>query len=310
MEFKHYSVMKTELVNSLNIKSSGVYIDGTLGGGGHSELIVQKLGKDGRLICIDRDIDAIEAARKRLSQWQDKIILVKDNYSNIKEITQANGFNTIDGAIFDLGISSYQIDNTLRGFSYSNNAPLDMRMDQSQVLTAKNVVNGLGKQELKDILFEYGEERYADLIVRSIIKNREEKPIETTGELAEIIKDAVKKIRYDGGHPAKRTFQAIRIYVNDELTKIGSTLDDTIEILNKDGIISVLTFHSLEDRIVKKIFVKNEKPCICPPDFPVCVCKNKPKIKILTKKPLYPSNEEIKENPRSQSAKLRTAQKL
>ena len=310
-QFNHYTVMKNEAVSALNINQDGIYIDATLGGGGHSFEIVKKLGDNGKLIAIDRDIEAIEFAKNRLKEFEKKICFVKDNYGNIKDILNQLGYDKIDGALIDLGVSSYQIDSPHRGFSYmKKDSILDMRMDKEQPLTAKTVVNEFEKDKLKEILYNYGEERYTEIIVREIIKYRKTKAVETTGELADIIKDAVKNVRYDGGHPAKRTFQAIRIFVNNELGEIEPTVDTLIDKLKPKGRIIVIAFHSLEDRLIKRCFNKHEKGCECPAAFPICVCGRKPTIKTITKKPAYPSKEEIAENSRSESAKMRVAEKL
>lgn len=308
MEFNHFPVMKTEAVNFLNIKPGGVYCDLTLGGGSHSEEIAKRL-TTGKLIAVDRDIEAINFSKEKLKDYQDKIYFVKDNYVNIKEIVKSLGFEKINGAIIDLGISTHQI-TADRGFSYTLDSALDMRMDRDQKLTAAEAVNTLDKNKLREILYTYGEERYSEIIVREIIKRRQEKPIETTLELAEIIKYAVRNIRYTGGHPAKRTFQAIRIFVNSEIENIEPTLDSVEQILETNGILSVISFHSGEDKIVKRCFAKYEKNCVCPQDFPVCVCGKKATSKVLTKKPVYPSKEEIEKNPPSESAKLRVLEKL
>ena len=309
-QFNHYTVMKDEAVSALNIKQDGIYVDATLGLGGHSFEIARKLGDNGKLIAIDRDAEAIEFAKTRLKDFAKNIVYVKDNYSNITDILNDSGCGKIDGVLIDLGVSSYQIDSPHRGFSYMKNSELDMRMDREQTLTARTVVNEFEKDKLKDILYNYGEERYTELIVREIIKKREEGDIKTTLELVNIIKSAVKNIRYDGGHPAKRTFQAIRIYVNDELGKIEPALDMLVESLNPQGRIVVIAFHSLEDKIVKRCFNRYEKGCECPSVFPVCICGRTPTLKTITKKPVYPSKEEIAENSRSESAKMRVAEKL
>jgi 16S rRNA (cytosine1402-N4)-methyltransferase len=307
--------MKNEAITALNINQGqgGLWIDTTLGGGGHSLEIVKKLGGSGKLIAVDCDSEAIDFARLRLKEYEDKIHYVKENYANITDILNKLGYGEdikIDGALMDCGISSYQIDSVHRGFSYMKDAPLDMRLDKDQTLTAEVIVNKFEGNKIKEILYNYGEEKYAKLITEKIIKQREIKPIETTGELAEIIKGAVKNIRYDGGLPAKRTFQAIRICVNGELEKIEPALSALIERLKPGGKIVVINFHSLEDSIVKRCFKKYEKGCDCPPSFPVCICGKQPMIKILTKKPVYPSEKEIAENSRSESAKMRAAEKL
>lgn len=310
-EFNHIPVMPDECISSLNIKPDGIYFDCTLGGGGHSELIVKRLGENGRLICIDRDTDAISAASKRLACYSDKITYVHDNFSDILNIAKRLGIDKIDGALFDLGVSSYQLDTAERGFSYNNDAPLDMRMDRSSPLTAYDVVNTYPEEEIRKLLYEYGEEQNAYRIASEIIKTRLIKPIETTFELVEIIKKvAPKKSLYEGHHPAKKTFQAIRIEVNGELSIIAPALEDTVSLLAPGGRIAVLTFHSLEDRAVKQVFVRLEKGCTCPPSFPVCVCGKKPQIRLLTRKPQLPTEEETGINRRSHSAKLRAVEKI
>ena len=308
IQYNHYPVMLKESLEYLAVKPEGLYCDLTLGGGSHSLEIVKRLG-GGKLIAVDRDIDAINFSREKLKDYKDKIYFVKDNYVNIKDIVKNLGYEKISGALIDLGISSYQIESD-RGFSYVKNSQLDMRMDRGQSLTAADVVNNFDKHKLLDILYSYGQERFSELIVREIIKRRGEKYIGTTLELADIIKNAVKTVRYDGGHPAKRTFQAIRIWVNQEIENIEPTLDSVEEMLESGGNFAVISFHSLEDRIVKKCFGKYGKDCICPPDFPICVCGKRATSKIITKKPVYPSKSETEENPRSESAKLRVLQKL
>lgn len=308
MEFNHYPVMKTEAVGYLNISPGGIYCDLTLGGGSHSEEIAKRL-EGGKLIAVDRDAEAIEFSREKLKNYREKIFFVKDNYLNIKNIIKSLGYEKIDGALLDLGVSTHQIESG-RGFSYIKDSALDMRMDKEQKLTAAEVVNAFDKNKLKQILYQHGEERYAELIVREIIRQREKKPVETTAELAGIIKYALKNINYTGGHPAKRTFQAIRIFVNGETENIGPALDDLEKMTKKGGRIAVISFHSGEDRIVKKCFAQYEKNCVCPKDLPVCVCGKKPTSRILTKKPVYPDKKEIEINPASGSAKLRVLEKL
>ena len=310
MEFNHYPVMKNEAVEYLNIDPDGIYVDATLGGGSHSLEIVKRLEK-GRLIAIDRDIDAVKYSAEKLKDFikKDKICIVKDNYVNIRDIVKNLGYEKINGVIADLGISSYQIDAD-RGFSYIKDSALDMRADRDQKLTAFEVVNTFEKNRLKNILYNYGEERYASEIIKEIIRRREEKKIETTLELAEAAKYAVRNVKYDGGHPAKRLFQALRIFINDEIVNIEPTIDSIVQILDRGGRCVCIAFHSLEDRSVKQSFIKYEKGCVCPPDFPVCVCGKKPSVKIITKKPVYPTKEEIRENPRSESAKMRVMEKL
>ncbi|MCL2773160.1 MAG: 16S rRNA (cytosine(1402)-N(4))-methyltransferase RsmH [Oscillospiraceae bacterium] len=310
MDFNHYPVMKNEAVEYLNINPDGFYVDATLGGGSHSLEIVKKLDK-GRLIAIDRDIDAVKHSEEKLKDFieKDKICIVKDNYVNIKDIVKSCGYEKINGVLVDMGLSFYQIEAD-RGFSYIKDSALDMRMDRDQKLTAFEVVNTFEKDALRDILYNCGEERYTDMIVREILKRRENKKIETTSELADIAKYAVRNVKYDGGHPAKRLFQALRIFINEEIVNIEPTIDAIEQILEKSGRCVCITFHSLEDRAVKKSFAKYEKGCVCPPDFPVCVCGKKPTIKLITRKPLYPSATEIGENPSSASAKMRVMEKL
>ncbi|MCJ7856359.1 16S rRNA (cytosine(1402)-N(4))-methyltransferase RsmH [Lachnospiraceae bacterium NSJ-143] len=306
MEFRHVSVLLNECIEGLNIKEDGVYVDGTLGGGGHSFEIARRLGKGGRLIGIDQDTDAINAARERLSEFGDKITFVHDNFENVKEIFKNLGLEKADGFLIDIGVSSFQLDEAERGFSYMQDAPLDMRMNSESELSAYDVVNSYSEEALDNVIFKYGEERWAKRIAQFIVKERENKPIETTFELVDIIKKAIPKgARKDGPHPAKRTFQAIRIEVNRELEILEKTIDDMTDLLNTEGRLCVITFHSLEDRIVKNAFRKQENPCTCPPEFPVCVCGKKPKGRIITRKPVLPSSEELKENHRSRSAKLR-----
>lgn len=308
-EFNHFSVMLGECIDALNIKPDGIYVDCTLGGGGHSEQIAKRLD-GGRLICIDRDADAINAAKKRLAPYADKITYVQDNFSNIKNILLSLGTEKINGVIFDLGVSSYQLDTAERGFSYNSDAPLDMRMDRSAPLSAYDVVNGYPESELRRILYEYGEEQNAPKIARAIVGKREEKPIETTFELVDIIKSvAPKKALLEGHHPAKQTFQAIRIEVNGELEIIETSIRSFVKRLNPKGRLAIITFHSLEDRIVKETFADLVKGCICPKEFPVCVCNRKPEGKVLTKKPITATQDELERNSRSKSAKLRVFEK-
>lgn len=309
MEFKHYSVLLNESVGALNIRDDGIYVDGTMGGGGHSYEILSRGA--GRLIGIDQDAEAIAASKKRLKEFADKIVTVNRNFSEIKAILRELGVEYIDGAVLDLGVSSYQLDNAERGFSYMHDAPLDMRMNRSIQLSAREVINNYSEDELTKIFYEYGEEKWSRRIAKFIVEARKEREIETTGELAEIIKAAIpKKARIEGGHPAKRVFQAIRIEVNGELQILEKALCDFIDVLKPGGILSVITFHSLEDRIVKKTFARLAQGCTCPKDFPVCVCGNKPTIKVVTRKPVLPSEQELEENSRSKSAKLRIAEKL
>ncbi|HAR91537.1 MAG TPA: 16S rRNA (cytosine(1402)-N(4))-methyltransferase [Eubacterium sp.] len=306
MDFNHVSVLLDETIEGLNINPDGIYFDGTLGGGGHSYEILKRLTGKGILIGVDRDGDAIDAASERLKEFEGKFQLVRSNYSEIETILNDLKISKIDGIVLDLGVSSYQIDNLERGFSYKEDAPLDMRMDQRQLLNAADVVNGYTEEQLIAMLRDYGEERYAKSIAKAIIEGRKDKPIATTQELSDIVKNAVpKKYQIAKGHPAKKTFQAIRIEVNNELNVLKTTLDKMIEHLNPGGRICVITFHSLEDRIVKLNFRNNENPCTCPPDFPVCVCGKKSKGKVITRKPIVPSDEEVENNKRSKSSKLR-----
>jgi len=311
MEFSHVSVLPDECMEGLNIKPDGIYADGTTGGGGHSYLIASRLSDKGRLICIDRDDDALEAAGKRLAPLGKNITFVKNNFSRIKEVLEDLGIEKIDGILFDLGVSSYQLDNGERGFSYMTDAPLDMRMDRQQQFSAYNVVNEYSRDDLKRIIKDYGEERYAGPIAAAICRRREEKPIETTLELTEIIKSAMPAAaKREKQHPAKRTFQALRIEVNSELSSVEEALGDSIDALAPGGRIAVITFHSLEDRIVKRKFAAMAQGCTCPKSFPVCVCGNKPKIKLVSRGVIIASDEELENNPRSRSAKLRVAEKL
>lgn len=305
MEFHHISVLLNECIDNLNITPDGIYVDGTMGGGGHSLEIAKRL-TTGRLICIDQDPNAHEAAGKRLAEYKDRITFVRDNFGNIANILDSLGIEKIDGMLLDIGVSSHQLDEAERGFSYQQDAPLDMRMNPDRSFSAYDVVNGYDEDELDRVIFTYGEERWARRIAQFIVKEREAKPIETTGELVDIIKKAVPKgARKDGPHPAKRTFQAIRIEVNGELEVLQRAIDDVAARLAVGGRLCIITFHSLEDRIVKEAFRKQENPCICPPQFPVCVCGKKPLGRVITRKPILPSKEELEENPRSRSAKLR-----
>lgn len=306
MEFKHVSVLLEETVEHLNIKADGIYVDGTLGGAGHAYQICKRLGAGGRLIGIDQDGEAIRTSAERLKEFGDKVTIVKSNYVNMKQILQDLGIQRVDGIVLDLGVSSYQLDNADRGFSYMEDAPLDMRMDREQGTSAKEIVNTYPESELFRIIKEYGEERFAKNIARNIVKARSDKEIETTLELVDIIRRSMPaKARNGKGHPAKRTFQAIRIECNRELEVLREALDDMVDLLSDHGRICIITFHSLEDRMVKSNFRKNENPCTCPPDFPVCVCGNISKGKVITRKPILPSEEEREGNPRSKSAKLR-----
>lgn len=306
MEFRHTSVLLHETVGSLNIKPDGIYVDGTLGGGGHSYEIARQLSSKGRLIGIDRDAEAIEAASKRLEEFEDRVTIVRNNYSEINNVLDDLGIDFVDGIVLDLGVSSRQLDTVERGFSYKYDAPLDMRMDNRQDTTAKDIVNGYSEMELFKVIRDYGEDKFAKNIAKHIVNARQNKEIETTYELNEIIKAAIPaKIRMKGGHPSKRTFQAIRIELNKELDEINNSIDNMINRLNDKGRLSIITFHSLEDRIVKTRFKNNENPCTCPSDFPVCVCKNVSKGNVVTRKPILPSEEELEVNTRSKSAKLR-----
>ncbi|HIS48186.1 MAG TPA: 16S rRNA (cytosine(1402)-N(4))-methyltransferase RsmH [Candidatus Scybalocola faecigallinarum] len=310
MEFKHVSIMVDEVIENLDIKSDGIYVDGTLGGAGHAWHICSRLGENGRFIGIDQDEAAIEASKKRLAEFGDKVHVVRSNYCHMKDLLWQMEIDKVDGILLDLGVSSYQFDNAARGFSYREDAPLDMRMDQRQEMTARDIVNTYSESELYRIIRDFGEDRFAKNIAKHICQARQKKPIETTFELTEIIKGAIPmKIRATGGHPAKKTFQAIRIELNQELAVLQNSLNDMIDLLNANGRICIITFHSLEDRIVKTIFKKNENPCVCPPNFPVCMCGKKSKGKVITRKPIIPSEKEMEENPRSKSAKLRVFMK-
>jgi len=306
MEFKHYSVMLNETIEGLNIKPDGAYLDGTLGGAGHSSVIASKLSDKGRLYGVDQDEDAIAAASERLKPFKDRVTIVKSNYREAIGILKNMGVKGLDGILLDLGVSSFQLDNEERGFSYRFDTPLDMRMDKDASLTARDIVNTYSKEDLARIIENYGEDRFARNIAKHIVEARAEKPIETTFELNEIIKASIPmKIQATGGHPSKRTFQAIRIECNHELEVLKESLDEMIDFLNPGGRIAIITFHSLEDRIVKDKFKEKENPCICPPNFPVCVCGRKPLGHTVTRKPIVPTEEELNENSRSKSAKLR-----
>ena len=310
VKFSHVSVLLNECIEGLDIKPDGIYVDGTAGGGGHSFEIASRL-EGGRLIAIDRDEAAIEAAGKRLAPLGERAMVVRSNYSEVKSVCEALGIEGIDGLLLDLGVSSYQLDTAERGFSYNADAPLDMRMDKSAPLSAYNVVNEYSEEELKKIIYNYGEERFSPRIAAAIVRKRSEKPIETTGELVDIIKGAIPAAAREGGHhPAKRTFQAIRIEVNGELEIIEPTIKNAVDILKPGGRIAIITFHSLEDRIVKQTFADLASGCTCPRSFPVCVCGKKPTVKVISKKPILPSAEELEVNPRSRSAKLRIAEKI
>lgn len=311
MEFIHKSVLAQECMEGLHIRPQGIYMDATTGGGGHSLGIVQRLGEGGRLICIDRDDDALQAAGKRLESYRDKITFVKSNFSDIAAAAKDLGISQVDGILFDLGVSSYQLDAMERGFSYMNDAPLDMRMDRSQSFTAGDVVNGYSQEELKRILWDYGEERYSGRIAAAICRRREEKPIQSTVELAEIIRGAMPpQALREKQHPAKRSFQAIRIEVNGELRAVEQAVQDSVDLLAPGGRLAVISFHSLEDRIVKNIFAQQAKGCICPPEFPVCVCGRKPRLKLVHRGVITAGEEELRDNPRARSAKLRVAEKI
>ncbi|HIT07046.1 MAG TPA: 16S rRNA (cytosine(1402)-N(4))-methyltransferase RsmH [Candidatus Scybalocola faecipullorum] len=311
MAFKHTSVLLEETIENLNIKQEGIYVDGTLGGGGHSYEICKRLSGKGRLIGIDQDEAAIMAGSERLEPFSDRVTIVRSNYCRMRQVLEELGISGVDGIVLDLGVSSYQLDTAERGFSYREDAPLDMRMDRRQTLTAKDIVNQYPELELFHLIRDFGEDRFAKNIAKHIVAARQKKPIETTLELAEIVKEAIPmKFRAAGGHPAKRTFQAIRIELNHELEVLSDSLEDMIDLLNDDGRICVITFHSLEDRIVKNIFRKSENPCECPPGFPVCVCGKKSKGKVMTRKPIVPSGEEMESNSRSKSAKLRVFMKV
>lgn len=310
MEFKHYSVMLGETVDGLNVRPGGIYADGTLGGGGHSFEILSRC--DGtRLIGIDQDTDALSAAGKRLSEFDGRVTYVNDNFRNISSILDSLGVDKLDGMVLDLGVSSYQLDNAERGFSYMQDAPLDMRMNKNAELTAFDVVNSYSEDALTDIFYRFGEENWSRRIAKFIVDRRKEKAVETTYELTEIIKAAIPQAaRKDVSHPEKRIFQAIRIEVNKELDILKNAICDIVSRLKPGGRLSVITFHSLEDRIVKQTFSELSKGCVCPADFPVCVCGKKPEIKLITRKPILPSKKELEENSRSKSAKLRVAEKL
>lgn len=306
MEFKHKSVLLEETIENLNIKPDGIYVDGTLGGGGHSYHIAERLSSKGRLIGIDQDADAIAAATKRLEPFSDRVTIVRNNYCNFEQVLKSLLIDKVDGIVLDLGVSSYQLDTAQRGFTYKVDAPLDMRMDQRQQLTAKDIVNTYSEFDLYRIIRDYGEDKFAKNIAKHIVAARQEKPLETTFELNEVIKAAIPmKFRAVGGHPAKKTFQAIRIELNHELDVLENSIDTMIDHLNEDGRICIITFHSLEDRIVKTRFKNCENPCTCPKEFPVCVCGNKSKGKVITRKPIVPSQEELEFNKRAKSSKLR-----
>ena len=309
MAFEHYSVLLEETIENLNIKPDGIYLDGTLGGGGHSEQILKRLSDRGRHIGIDQDEAAIEAASKRLEAYGDKLTVIRNNYRNAKAALDEIGVSRVDGIVLDLGVSSYQLDTEERGFSYRFDSELDMRMDRRQSLTAKQIINEYSEMELFHIIKDYGEDQFAKNIAKHIVRARAEKEIETTFELNEIIKAAIPAKMRVNGHPSKRTFQAIRIECNRELEVLKESLDDLIDLLNPGGRLCIITFHSLEDRIVKSAFRNAENPCVCPPEFPVCVCGKKSKGKVISRKPILPSAQELEENSRSKSAKLRVFEK-
>ena len=312
MEFRHRSVLLEETIEGLKVKPDGIYLDGTLGGGGHSSEILKRL-KGGCLIGIDQDEEALAAAGKRLSEFGEegkRFTLIRDNYCNAAEAVRTYGVNGVDGIVLDLGVSSWQLDNAERGFSYRYDAPLDMRMDKRQTLTARDIVNDYPESALYQVIRDYGEEQFAKNIAKHIVQARQKGPIETTGQLNELISAAIPaKIQKKGGHPSKRTFQALRIECNRELEVLKNSIDGLIGFLNPGGRICIITFHSLEDRIVKTAFRRNENPCTCPPDFPVCVCGKKPVGRVVTRKPILPTEKEMEENPRSKSAKLRIFEK-
>lgn len=311
MEFKHASVLLNETIDSLNIKPDGIYVDGTLGGGGHSFEICKRLGDGGRLIGIDQDLDAIAAATERLQPYKDKVTIVHSNYQDIDSVLKGLSISGVDGIVLDLGVSSYQLDNVDRGFTYREDTPLDMRMDQTQPMTAKDIVNDYSEMVLYRVIRDYGEEQFAKNIAKHIVRARLDKPIETTGELNEIIKAAIPaKLRQGTGHPSKKTFQAIRIELNHELDVLEQSLDTMIKWLNPGGRLSIITFHSLEDRIVKTIYRRNMNPCTCPPSFPVCTCGKVSMGKVVTRKPIVPSEQELADNKRAKSSKLRVFERI
>ena len=310
MEFKHKSVLLKETIDNLNVKPDGIYVDGTLGGAGHALEVCKLLSATGRLIGIDQDDAAIQAASERLRDYQDRTMIIRSNYCHMVPELKKRGINSVDGIVLDLGVSSYQLDTEDRGFSYRFDAPLDMRMDRRQTLTARDIVNNYSEMELYHIIRDYGEDPFAKNIAKHIVKNRADKPIETTFELNEIIKAAVPAKMRQNGHPSKQTFQAIRIECNQELEVLKKALDELIDLLNPGGRFCIITFHSLEDRIVKNAFRRNENPCTCPPGTPVCICGKQPQVKVITKKPILPTEKELEDNPRARSAKLRVAERL
>lgn len=310
MEFAHTSVLLKETIDGLHIRPDGIYVDGTLGGGGHAYEVCRRLSKNGRFVGIDQDEAAIDAAGRRLAKFEEQVDIVRSNYCEMTQVVKELGIQKVDGIVLDLGVSSYQLDEPERGFTYREDVPLDMRMDRRQPQTARDIVNEYSEMELYRMIRDYGEDKFAKNIAKHIVAARAAKPIETTLELSEIVKAAIPmKFRAVGGHPAKRTFQAIRIELNRELEVLKNSLDDMIELLNSGGRICIITFHSLEDRIVKNIFRTNENPCTCPSDFPVCVCGKKPKGRVVTRKPVLPSEEELLTNSRAKSAKLRIFEK-
>lgn len=311
MEFRHTSVLLKETIEALNIMPGGVYLDGTLGGGGHAFEVCKKLNDNGRLYGIDQDADAIIAAGKRLEEFGKKAVIIRDNYCNAREVLREQGVEKVDGIVLDLGVSSYQLDTVERGFTYKYDTPLDMRMDQRQMLTARNIVNEYDEKMLYRVIRDYGEDQFAKNIAKHIVQARRNKPIETTFELNEVIRAAIPaKLRAAGGHPSKRTFQAIRIECNHELEVLRNTLGDLIHLLHPQGRLCIITFHSLEDRIVKSFFKEMENPCTCPPEFPVCICGKLPYGRVVTRKPVLPSQEELEVNSRSKSAKLRVFERI
>ena len=311
MEFSHYSVLLQETIDELHIRPDGIYVDGTLGGGGHAFQVCSRLNENGHFYGIDQDAAAIEAAGERLRCFGNQVTIIRSNYCRMVEELKARGVTGVDGIVLDLGVSSYQLDEADRGFTYREDAALDMRMDQRQEKTARDIVNGYSEMELYRVIRDYGEDKFAKNIAKHIVQAREKKPVETTGELVEIIKAAIPaKIRMQKGHPAKQTFQAIRIELNRELEVLRDSLDDMIDFLNPGGRLCIITFHSLEDRIVKNAFRTNEHPCTCPPDFPVCVCGKVSKGRVVTRKPVLPGEKELEENSRSKSAKLRVFERI
>ena len=306
MEFKHISVLFEETIEGLHIKPDGIYVDGTMGGAGHGRAVCERLSSEGRYIGIDQDEAAIKVGTERLAPFADRVSIVRSNYADMVSVVHGLGIDKVDGIMLDLGVSSYQLDTVERGFSYREDAPLDMRMDQRNPMTARDIVNDYSEMELFHIIRDYGEDRFAKNIAKHIVMEREKGPIETTGQLIDIIKRAIPmKFQKTAGHPAKRTFQAIRIELNHELSVLEDNLNGMIDLLNPGGRLCIITFHSLEDRIVKNIFKKNENPCICPPGFPVCTCGMESKGKVITRKPVLPGEKELAENSRSKSAKLR-----